>query len=100
MQAREWKVAGVVIEVGEIVVRFDVARIVFQRLREILERADRFAAIQFDDSQIAVSFRDVITFIDRFEIKLRRFFVALFVPQQRFLERCQQTGNLATHGPE
>src|SRR5713226_9022298 len=48
MQARQRKVACVVVEVSEVVVRLDVTRIVFQRLGEVVETrsASRRGALQ------------------------------------------------------
>lgn len=45
MQTCERKVTRVVIKVGQVVMRFYVARVAFQRLGKILERTDRLTAV-------------------------------------------------------
>src|SRR5438552_8848813 len=96
MQAGQRKVARVIVEVAEVVVRFDVAGIVFQRLGEVVERADRIAPIQIDDPEIAVCFRDVVAFRNRFTIELGRLYVALLMQYEGLFERSQQARDLPT----
>jgi len=60
MQARQGKITGVIIKIRQVVMRLDVTGLVFQRLREIVERANCIAAIQLDDSQVALRLGYVI----------------------------------------
>ena len=87
MQTRKRKVAGIVIEICQIVVCLNVARIVFQRLSEVLERANCVTSIQFDNSLIAECFRHIVAFINCFDVKLCRLCIALLVQQQGFFKR-------------
>ena len=73
MQTSEGKIAGVIVKVGQIVMGFDVARVVFQGLGKVVERSDKIAAIQLDDPQVAVSLGDVVAFINGFGINSRAF---------------------------
>src|SRR5437867_13282141 len=45
MQARQRKVAGIVIEISKVVMRFDMARVILQRLREIFQCTDGVSSV-------------------------------------------------------
>src|SRR5438094_854979 len=97
MQTRQRKITGVIVKISEIVMRLDVARIIFQRLRKVIERADHVAAIQIDDSEVAISFRDVVAFRDGLLIEFCGVKVALLVKQQSLFERSEQPSDMATN---
>ncbi len=79
MKFRQVQIAGVVIKIGEVVVRLDVPRIVFQRKREVVESTRGLPTLEVDDAEVAISFSYVVAFADRFEVMFRGFDVALLV---------------------
>jgi hypothetical protein len=75
----ELQIAGVLVEVGEVVMCLDVPWIVLQRAREVVERTRSLPPLEIDDAEVAISFSNVVALADCFELMLGRFRVALLV---------------------
>src|SRR6185369_2029785 len=66
----------------------------------MIERLKRVAAIQIDDSQVAVGLGHVIAGRDCLEVKLNGVHISLFMQQQCLFEWGQQARDLATLSSE
>src|ERR1044072_4998482 len=95
MQQRQAKFTSVEVEIAEIVVGLNVTWLVLQRQREIVQRLPKLSQILIDDAEIAISLGNILTVTYRFDVRLGRFWVALFVKQQRLSKRAPQSGEVA-----
>ena len=73
------QVAGVVVEIRQVVVGFNVTRIVLKREREAVERAGELATLEIEDAEVTIGLSDVITFGNSFLIMLGGVCIATLV---------------------
>lgn len=82
----EAEVALIEIEVSEVVVRFEVARVVDERKGKAIERFGEFARFGFDDAKVAVGFGHAIPSLYGKVIGLLRFLVVVLVEKEGLFE--------------
>jgi hypothetical protein len=103
VKLRQPEIVLIKVKIGEIVVRFEVPRIVFEASREAIKRFGRIAAFRFNDAQVAEGVGDTILLINRFGVKFSRARVAAFVTEQSLFEQPEpgsEFENLRTSGRE
>src|SRR4030095_12498142 len=83
------QVSGLEIEVGQIKVRLEMPRVVFQRVCETVERLGHPGSLEFENPQIAVGIRRIVLVLNPLPVGFGRPAVAAFMQEQRLLERAE-----------
>ena len=89
MEPRQARLFGLEVEVGQIEVRLEVARVVPERAREAVEGPRGLARVELPDAEVTVGVGDLVPGADRLQVRLRRTAVAALVLLQRLLERAE-----------
>src|SRR6185295_2709217 len=61
VELRQLQITRIEIKVRQIVMSLDVTRIVLQRKRETVERLRRTRVIEFDDAEVAIGVREIVS---------------------------------------
>ena len=92
MELGQAEIVLVEVEVGEVVMRFDVAWIVFEAGGEAIECFGCVAALGFKDAEVAESVGNAVLLVDGFGVKFGGARVAAFIAEERLLERAEAGG--------
>jgi hypothetical protein len=86
VKLRQPEIVLIEVKIGEVVMRLEVPRIVFETGREAIERFGRIAAFRFNDAQVAKGVGNTILLVNRFGVKFGRARIAAFVAKQSLFE--------------
>jgi hypothetical protein len=87
VKLRQPEIVLIEVKVGEVVMRFEMPRIVFEAGREAIKRFGRISGFRFNDAQVAEGVGNTILLVNRFGVKFGRARVAPFVAKQSLFEQ-------------